>query len=124
MKKLCRASLTALLISVFFSTTLSLFAAEAGASSARKTKVGSALTLTNRDIEMAARAWQRIFGETVTIAERAKSRKVSLDISAPKDEFRAAFVEALRENGIHVVKRTDGVLFDTEPESTTSRTAT
>lgn len=117
MKKLCRVSIAALLISAFFSTTGHLFAADAAPPAK---KVGSALTLTNRDIELAARAWQRIFGETVTIADRAKSRRVSVEISAPKDQFRTLLVDALRQNGVYVIKRTDGVLFDTEPESAPS----
>lgn len=83
---------------------------------------GVSISFPNTGIDQVAKTWQRMFGDPVTIAERAQTRKVSLQLSAlAKDELRKLLVAALQEKGIYVIKRPDGVMFDTEPAAATAK---
>lgn len=78
-------------------------------------KGGLRLNFSGTDLARVATMWERIYGK-VTVSERAKEKRVSFDISAPnRDEFRVRMIASLRENGVHVIERADGVVFDTEP---------
>lgn len=113
MNKLPLIPIATLLASVFLATSNELAAATEQPPAA---KAKSGTTLLNADLARVAKTWERLFGGTVTVSDRAKSRKVSIAISAPsKDELRKMFAAALRENGIQVIERTDGVFFDIEP---------
>jgi hypothetical protein len=79
---------------------------------------GFSLTLPDCDMQTVATAWRTLFGGTPTIAERAKSRIVTARLAAAsREEMKVKLVDALRQNGIHVIERADGVIFDTEPEN-------
>lgn len=107
-------TLAALLVAALAMCTVSPLAAAEAAPPAR-TKSGTSFQ--NADLARVARAWERLVGGTVTVEERARSRRVTLTISAPTaEEFRKAFVAALRENGIVVVERDGGVAFELPPE--------
>lgn len=70
------------------------------------------------DISLLARTWRIYFGGNATITERAKAKGGTVIFSASSpEETRRKFEAALREIGIHVLVRPDGVVFDTEPES-------
>ena len=108
--------LLAALIAITLSGTAVPAATAADSPPTAKSKSGTRFQ--NADLARVARAWERLVGGTVTVSERARTRRVSCEISAPsKSELRKAFVAALRENGIYVIERTDGVIFDTEPEA-------
>ena len=114
MKKLPVVLFTTLLASAFPAATPLLAAVE----SSPPAKAKSGTTFQNADIARVAKAWERLIGGAVVVSERARAQRVSLEISAPsKDELRKTFVAALRENGIYVIERADGVLFDTEPKT-------
>jgi hypothetical protein len=106
-------SVATLLASVLLATSSQLAAATEQPPAA---KVKTGTTLLNADLARVAKTWERLFGGTVTLSDRARTRKVSIDISAPsKDELRKMFAAVLREQGIQVVERAEGVLFDIEP---------
>jgi hypothetical protein len=80
--------------------------------------VGFHMTSTNADLGRVAKIWERELGNSVTITEPAKDRRVFLAIAAPsKDELRRMAVAALRANGIDVIDREGGVVFDILSES-------
>jgi hypothetical protein len=72
--------------------------------------------LVQADMGTVAAMWRSLFGQEATIAERVKSRIVSMEIpSTPRDEIRSKFVAGLRERGIFVVEKAGRVVFDLEP---------
>ena len=74
------------------------------------------LKLPQADMATVASAWRLLIGGEVTIGERVKSRTVTLQLPAtPRSEVRSKFVAGLQQNGISVIARADGVLFDSEP---------
>ena len=74
------------------------------------------LKLPGADMATVAGMWRKLFGGEVTIGERVKSRVVSMEIpSTPRSEIRSKMVAGLRDCGIFVIERTDGVVFDSEP---------
>jgi hypothetical protein len=72
--------------------------------------------LVEADMATVAGLWRSMFGGEVTIAERAKSRIISMEIQAtPRDDLRNRFVAGLRERGIFVSEQAGRVVFDVEP---------
>jgi hypothetical protein len=72
--------------------------------------------LVQADMATVAGLWRSMFGQEVTIAERVKSRIISMEIQAtPREEIRSKFVAGLRERGIFVLEKADRVVFDLEP---------
>jgi type II secretory pathway component GspD/PulD (secretin) len=83
MKTLPFVLITVLFTSAFPALTLTSLAA-ANSPSAGKTQFGTKFQ--NADVAVVAKAWERVFGGTVTVSDRARGRKVSLDFSATKEE--------------------------------------
>jgi hypothetical protein len=78
----------------------------------------ASLSMPDADMTTVVTAWRALFGGTVTVADRAKAKVVSVKIPAsPRDELRKKFLAALRESGVFVFERPDGVVLDIEPES-------
>jgi hypothetical protein len=114
MKKLTFILPAALLASAFPLPTLTSLTA-ADSPPAEKAKLDTVFR--RAGIALVAKEWERLFGGTVTVSDRARVLRVSLQLFAvSKAERRKMFVASLRENGIYVVERGDAVLFDTEPE--------
>ena len=83
-----------------------------------KKSEGVQVSLVDADMDTLAKTWRVLFGGTAVITDRAKSRGVAGKLSAPSlEELRKKMVSALRDSGIYVIERPDGVVFDTQPES-------
>lgn len=113
MKKLSFVLITPLLAWALLASALQP-AVAADRPSAARAKSGTSFV--NADLTRVAKTWERTVGGTVVVSERAKAKKVSMEISAPtKEEWKQKFIDGLRENGVFVIERADGVVFDTEP---------
>jgi hypothetical protein len=78
---------------------------------------GARISFPDKTLEQVAAAWLRMFGETATVAEHLKARRVTLQLAASsKEELRRMMVDSLREQGVAVVARSNGVEFDRAPE--------
>lgn len=120
MKKLSPMMIAALLASAFPLSAGHLYAGDDKASSAPQLTSGTRFA--NAPITRVAKAWERLVGGTVAVSDRAQARKVSMDLSpASNDELRKRFIAALRENGVYVIERAGGVLFDTEPAASSAK---
>jgi hypothetical protein len=76
------------------------------------------MVLSNADMRTVAGGWQVLFSEPVTISERVRMKTVDVRITASsQEEFRKKFVAALQANGIYAVKRFNGTILDSEPET-------
>lgn len=72
--------------------------------------------LVQADMATVAAMWRSMFGGEVMIADRVKSRIISMEIpDTPRHELRGRFVAGLRERGILVIENADRVVFDLEP---------
>jgi hypothetical protein len=91
-------------------------AAESPPVKGAKKSSGARISLPDKNLEQIAAAWQRLCGETATVAERAKSRRVTLQLAASsREELRKMMVDSLREQGVYVLARPNGVEFDVAP---------
>jgi hypothetical protein len=83
-----------------------------------KPDASASVVMPDADMQTVAKAWQQLFADEVAISDRAKTRTVSFKVSATsRDELRSKVVSALRENGIYVITRPNGIVLDTEPEA-------
>jgi hypothetical protein len=74
------------------------------------------LKLPKADMATVASIWRMLFGGEVTVGERVKYRVVTMEFPATtRNEVRSKLVAGLRDHGIAVIERADGVLFDSEP---------
>lgn len=73
----------------------------------------ASLNLPEADIETVVIAWKLLFGDNVTVADRAKSSRVSVKLpTLPRDELRRALISALQTHGVYVVEHGGEVIFD------------
>lgn len=79
---------------------------------------GFSITMNDVDIIAVAKMWQDVFGGVATAADRIKAKKFSISVSdSSLDEFQRKVEAALRQTGVYLIYRPDGMLLDSEPEN-------
>ena len=79
---------------------------------------GASLSLPGADMSTVAKAWEILFKERVTVAERVATKTVNISLGKlPLPELREKLEAELRRQGVHLVDRPDGKFFDSEPSA-------
>lgn len=77
------------------------------------------LSLPHADMSTVAKAWEFLFKERVTVAERVATKAVTISIGKlPLPELREKFEAELHRQGVYLVVRPEGKFFDSEPTVT------
>jgi len=83
---------------------------------------GIQLSVPDGDMKTTATVCRQLFGREVAVSDRAKSKSITIKFSAASlDEARVKLETTLRENGIFVIHRSEGILLDTEPADKQSK---